>query len=337
MAARPGRRAWCAPLSQSILRPVTNLGLASTLRPAAPALIVAVASLLAFGFLTAPAWSQEAVPESRPAPFGEPAYEEQAGPGIRMVVLDPGHGGDEVGAIGRLGVMEKNVALDLARRLRRKLEANHGLHVLLTREDDRMVPLRQRTAIANNAGADLFLSIHLNSSRRLSAHGTETYFLALTASDAEAMNLARIENLATGGIPDVPPPDAGVGERRRGEAAGEEGSSGASDLEMVLWGMAQSEHLVRSSRLAELIQDEMNRLLGIESRGVKQAPFTVLMGATMPAVLVEVAFLSNQEDEEMLLSSEFLDRVAEAMESAIIRHKMEYERADTPAPSGRAP
>jgi N-acetylmuramoyl-L-alanine amidase len=316
---------------------VTDPDLASTLRPAAPALIVAIASLLAFGFLTATAWAQEAVPESRPAPFGEPADEEQAGPGIRMVVLDPGHGGDEVGAIGRLGVMEKNVALDLARRLRRKLEANHGLHVLLTREDDRMVPLRQRTAIANNAGADLFLSIHLNSSRRLSAHGTETYFLALTASDAEAMNLARIENLATGGIPDVPPPDAGVGERRRGEAAAEEDSSGASDLEMVLWGMAQSEHLVRSSRLAELIQDEMNRLLGIESRGVKQAPFTVLMGATMPAVLVEVAFLSNQEDEEMLLSSEFLDRVAEAMESAIIRHKREYERATTAAPSGPAP
>lgn len=241
-AARGARRRL-----NTILRAVTRSGPASTHRPGVPAPIVA-AALLALGSFTAAAWSQETVTESSPAPFGEPAREEAAGPGVRMVVLDPGHGGDEVGAIGRLGVMEKNVALDLARRLRRKLEANQGLHVLLTREDDRMVPLRQRTAIANNAGADLFVSIHLNSSRRLSAHGTETYFLALTASDAEALDLARIENLATGGIPDVPAPDAGVEERRGGETAGEEG---ASDLELVLWGMAQSEHLVRSSRLAE--------------------------------------------------------------------------------------
>ena len=305
---------------------------------------------------------------------------------IRTIVLDPGHGGDEVGAIGKTGIFEKDLSLDIARRLQRRLVANERMEVILTREDDRTVPLRERTAIANHASADLYISIHLNSSRRRSAHGTETYFLALTASDEEAMRLAQTENL------NMAPPAPGEGEE--GSGAGEESAGGSaagsttpggtgapagaasspgsspgsvsrsapsapaagatpglppngadqpptpsapSDLEMVLWGMAQSEHIVRSSRLAEVIQAEMNRLLNVPTRGVKQAPFTVLMGATMPAVLVEVAFLSNESEETLLASEDFRERVAAAMESALVRFRDETEGALTAAPGGGAP
>jgi len=257
---------------------------------------------------------------------------------IRTIVLDPGHGGEEVGAVGHTGILEKDLSLDIARRLQDRLIRHLGLTVLLTRTDDRVVPLRERTAIANHAKADLFLSIHMNSSRRLSAHGTETYFLALTASDEDAMSLAHAENLT----PPGPPADAnGVDPNAPDAAAAEPGPSGQSELDLVLWEMAQSEHLVSSSRLAEVIQDEMNRLLKVESRGVKQAPFTVLMGATMPAVLVEVAFLSNESEEKMLATPEFKDKVAEALESAIARFKDEREKAlsaaPPPAPGGRVP
>jgi len=241
----------------------------------------------------------------------EPASPREPGT-IRTIVLDPGHGGEEVGAVGRSGVLEKDLALDIAKRLQDRLTRHLGLSVLLTRERDRVVPLRERTAIANHAKADLFLSIHMNSSRRLSAHGTETYFLALTASDEEAMSLAHAENTA--------PADPNASQP-------EPGPSGQSELDLVLWEMAQSEHIVSSSRLADVIQDEMNRLLKVDSRGVKQAPFTVLMGATMPAVLVEVAFVSNESEEKLLVTDEFKDKVADALESAIARFKDETEKA----------
>lgn len=297
--------------------------------------VLAVLALLALLALRPSIAQEEEYPGEDPGRAGDPGTGTIPN-GIRTIVLDPGHGGEETGAVGRMGLMEKDLALDIARRLRRRLERNSDLRVLLTREDDRQIPLRQRTALANNARADLFISIHLNSSRRSSAHGTETYFLALTATDEEALNLARIENLADEGLPEevTGAPGGGIpGGAPQGGAGGDE----PSDLEMVLWGMAQSEHLIRASSLAELIQGEMNRLLRIDSRGVKQAPFTVLMGATMPAVLVEVAFLSNADDEERLASSDFRDRVAAAMESAILRHKADYDRARVSDPAAPAP
>jgi N-acetylmuramoyl-L-alanine amidase len=152
--------------------------------------------------------------------------------------------------------------------------------------------------------------------------------MALTASDEEALSVAEAENLAGGG----PPGDPAAG----GPAPAAAEGGGAGDLDLVLWGMAQSDHLIRSSRLAEVIQDEMNRLLGVESRGIKQAPFAVLMGATMPAVLVEVAFLSNEQEEKELAQPEFRDRVAQALESAIARFKAESEGALTAAPAAPA-
>jgi len=293
---------------------------------------VPLAALAALALIAAPglAPAQEPPPADPPAggsgsgaPIPAPGFDE-GWAGVRTIVIDPGHGGEEVGAISRSGLQEKELALDIARRLRRRLESKEGFRVLLTREDDRQVPLKQRTALANSARADLFVSIHLNSSRRTSAHGTEAYFLALTASDEEALDLARQENLAG---------PTGEGEETEGEA-GEEGAGSANeDLQLVLWGMAQSEHLNTSSRLAELVQDEMDRLHGMESRGVKQAPFTVLMGATMPAILVEVAFLSNQGDEEKLARDDFRESAAQALETAIVHLKSETERAARPGPA----
>lgn len=250
---------------------------------------------------------------------------------IRTIVIDPGHGGEEVGAVGRSGVYEKDLALDISRRLEARLEAGGRFEVLLTRSDDRAVPNRERTALANSAGADLFLSIHLNSSRRASAHGTETYFLSLTASDEEAMSLARAENRGESRT------TRGEGDKQGAEDGKDPAGESSEDLDLVLWALAQSEHLARSSRLADLIQDEMNRLLGVQSRGIKQAPFTVLMGATMPAVLVEVAFLSNKEEEELLASEEFRNRVTVALEAAILQFRAESEEARLSRMAGSRP
>jgi N-acetylmuramoyl-L-alanine amidase len=267
-----------------------------------------------------------------PAAGGSAAAPREGGT-IRTIVIDPGHGGEEVGAVGHTGIFEKDLSLDIARRLRDRLARHLNLKVILTREDDRIVPLRERTAIANHAKADLFLSIHMNSSRRLSAHGTETYFLALTASDEEAMSLAHAENVPSAGGKPKEPGEGGPPADANGSPPAEPGPSGQSELDLVLWEMAQSEHIVSSSRFADVIQDEMNRLLKVESRGVKQAPFSVLMGATMPAVLVEVAFLSNDTEEKLLVTSDFKDKVAEALESAIARFKDETERALGTVPS----
>ena len=297
--------------------------------PRRPSVLILVLAVAAGGILLA----QESAP-SRPEPDTTPPADQAPRP-MQTIVLDPGHGGEEVGAVGRSGVYEKDLALDIAKRLRDRLKENLKMNVLLTREEDRIVPLRERTAAANHAKADLFISIHMNSSRRASAHGTETYFLALTASDEESLSLAQAENLATG-EPAAPPP--ANGESAASSAPPDErGTTVNNDLELVLWGMAQSEHLVRSSRLAEVIQDEMNRLLGVPSRGIKQAPFTVLMGATMPAVLVEVAFLSNETEERDLNATEFRDKVAAALESAIVRFKNESERTPTEGPPAAPP
>ncbi len=295
----------------------------------APASILLLA--LTVGVLSSLIQAQEEARPHAPQTTEERAQEESWGL-IRTIVIDPGHGGEEVGAVGRSGLYEKDLALDIARRLRERLQASHGFQVQLTREQDAVIPLRERTAIANQAGADIFLSIHLNSSRRTTARGTETYFLSLTASDEEAMSLAKEEN--RGGARRGGGERGGTGEE---SAPRESGDEAVSDLDLVLWGLAQSEHLARSSRLADLIQDEMNRLLSVESRGIKQAPFTVLMGATMPAVLVEVAFLSNKEEEALLATTEFRDRVAQALESAILRFKSESERSRRPGVAGTSP
>ena len=232
-----------------------------------------------------------------------------------VIVIDPGHGGVETGAIGPSGLQEKEVTLDLARRLRQTLARDQRLAVVLTRDEDRLVGLDERTAIANHNRADLFLSIHINSSTRNRATGAETYFLSAHATDDEARTLAALENREGGGST-VTTPD---GERR--------------DLQLVLWDLAQNQHLAVSSVLAENMQRHLNELTGTRDRGVRQAPFRVLMGATMPAILVEVGFISNPAEEERLRQSNYRDQVVQAMTRAVFDFLGDMDRISGSAPA----
>jgi N-acetylmuramoyl-L-alanine amidase len=220
-----------------------------------------------------------------------------------VVVIDPGHGGDDTGARGPSGLLEKDVTLDIARRLKTRVLAEMDAQVIMTRTNDRAVSLDDRTAVANHDRADLFVCIHANSSRRHDARGAETYFLSYQATDADSRAVAAIENNTLG-------LDEGVQEN--------------NNLQMVLWDLAQSAFLKESSTLAEIVQENLNDALGIANRGIKQAPFRVLMGATMPAVLIEVAFISNPEEEKRLRDPAFKDRLAGAIFDSVKRFHAKY-------------
>jgi len=236
-----------------------------------------------------------ATAEATPPPAARPA----ATPTVGTVVIDPGHGGDETGAKGPAGNFEKDVTLNIARKLRAQL-VGLGMQVFLTRERDEAVDLDARTAVANNYKADLFISIHANASRARQAAGSEVYFLSYQAEDAETRRMVQAEGMAQ-----MP------------------ASGGGSDLALILWDMAQAEHLEESSALASRIQEELATSRGSEGRGVKQAPFRVLVGAAMPAVLVEVAFISNAEEEKLLVSETFQAKVAAALARGVARYRQE--------------
>ena len=257
----------------------------------AASLLVGVAVILAAATM---------ISDSQPAPAAASASEAIAPlaqrAGLREVVIDPGHGGSEIGATGPSGITEKDVVLDIAMRLRDLLAGRLGLQVLLTRDRDIDVPLERRTEIANNFKADLFVSVHANAWRGSGVSGAETYFLSDKATDDAARRTVGIENTSV-------------------DLAGDR------TLRLLLWDMAQTLHLRESSALAELVQEELNLLSGIGTRGIKQAPFRVLMGATMPAVLVEVGFLSNPEDESKLGQSSYRAQVADSIYRSIQRFR----------------
>ena len=236
-------------------------------------------------------------------------------PGIRTVVVDPGHGGSESGAVGPSGVLEKDLTLALGRELKPRLEAL-GVRVVLTRTEDETLPLDTRTALANQNKADLFISLHLNSSLAPGAQGAETYFLSAEASDAATARLAEAENATAPGLP--------------------EGASGAEaqDLELILWDLAQTHHLLESQRFAAMIQGELNQALQLRDRGVKQAPFRVLNGAAMPAVLVELGFINNPEEEKSLQDASYRAGLVAALARAVGRYKALVEApTERPVPT----
>ena len=211
----------------------------------------------------------------------------------KVIVIDPGHGGNETGAKGPDGTYEKDIVLAIARKLRGLLESSGDVRVILTRDGDQSVSLDDRTALANNNKAELFLSIHANSTFRGYATGAETYFLSVQGTDDESRNVAAVENNAIGLNQELP--------------------STGNDLKLILWDMAQTEYLSESSSLAETIQQELNAELGIANRGIKQAPFRVLMGATMPAVLVEVGFINNPSEEKLMKDADYQSKLASAI------------------------
>ena len=218
---------------------------------------------------------------------------------IETICIDPGHGGSDLGAVGRSKTMEKDITLKVSKKLKQLIVSRLGLRVITTREKDTEVSLNSRVSIANNQKAQIFVSIHVNSSFRKAARGSETFYVSLKATDQEALLLSQKENKSFEEIDKITEDD---------------------ELKMILWDMAQNEYIKESSRLASYIQEELNILLHTTNRGVKQAPFRVLMRAAMPAVLVEIAFLSNPYEEQKLRDDAFLDQVANAIYTGISKY-----------------
>ncbi|HEA47509.1 MAG TPA: hypothetical protein ENH97_03800 [bacterium] len=227
---------------------------------------------------------------------------------ITTIVIDPGHGGKDPGAIGKGETREKDVVLAIAKELKRLISERLGIRVVLTRTGDYFIPLKERTAIANNEGADLFISIHTNAALgRARGGGFETYFHSLALTE-NAKAVARFENavikLEKGG---------------RGKSM--------SQAEFILWDMAHNTYLNESSELAILVQEELDKKLRIRNRKVDQASFYVLSGANMPSILTEVAFISNPREESMLRRPDFQKRIAEGLYNAIVLYKRSYEKS----------
>lgn len=240
--------------------------------------------------------ASSAVAQSSAAPSASPPSAR-----VHRIVVDAGHGGTEDGAIGPSGLKEKELTLDVAKRLAALLQAD-GFDVSLTRDSDVTLPLDARAGVANNKKADLFISLHANASRFSKARGAETFFLAREATDDSARTIAALENDAAG-------------------TAAQAAASGDSDLSLILWDMAQVEHLADSQKLAAIVQESLNKALGITDRGVRQAPFRVLVGSTCPSVLVELGFITNPEDEALLSKPDYRDKLAAALHAAVRRYR----------------
>lgn len=232
------------------------------------------------------------VPPASASPAGQLSLTRELGLKIKRIAIDPGHGGYDTGTIGPHGLVEKDLCLDVALRLGQRIEENiPGAEVFYTRKDDRHVSLEDRTALANRAHADLFISIHANSSHNRAARGVETYSLSLATSQDSA-ELAMRENAFA--------------------------QSSLHDLPELIKKIAGNEKIAESKQLAVDVQNALSRSLELAgrsemNRGVKRAPFIVLTGADMPAVLAEISFASNASDESLLLESSQRQRIAEGL------------------------
>jgi N-acetylmuramoyl-L-alanine amidase len=237
---------------------------------------------------------------------------------LRVIVLDAGHGGHDSGAVGPGGLQEKDLVLDITRRVARLVEAL-GVKAVLSRDGDHFVPLPDRTSFANKERADLFVSIHANAHRETASTGVETYFLSSEATDSAARQVAAQENAVV-------------------QLEKTSGRSGRLDaVKAILWDLAQSEFQLESSRLAEVVQDSMTQSLRIPNRGVKQAGFYVLGGAAMPAILIEIGFVTNPSEEKRLKDSKYRDDIARAIYAGLVEYKKKYDaRGRDQAPSARA-
>ena len=233
-------------------------------------------------------------PSSTPQPTrdGQSTLTRALGLKIGRIVIDAGHGGHDTGTIGPTGLMEKDLCLDVALRLGKIIQQRlPGADIVYTRSDDTFIPLEERTNIANQAKADLFISIHANSSQDHAARGVETYYLNLKGS-AEAMEVAARENASS--------------------------DQGVHDLEDLVKKIARNEKIDESKEFAEDIQDSLAKRMqkaskSVKDRGVRKAPFVVLIGADMPSILTEISFLSNPADEKLLKQPEYRQRVAEGL------------------------
>lgn len=237
----------------------------------------------------------EAMASASPTIQGNWTLTRALGLKVGRVVIDPGHGGKDAGTIGRGGLREKDVVLAVSLKLRDLLVERLGVEVIMTRSDDRFIPLEERTAIANQKGADLFISVHANASRNRNAFGIETYVLDFATTEAE-IEVASREN---------------AGSQRN-----------IRELEDLLRKITKVDYNRESRDLAQIVQRELVAGLSTEirvqrDRGVKQAPFIVLIGANMPSILTEIGFISNPADEKLLRTRAVQEKVAESLYQGI--------------------
>jgi N-acetylmuramoyl-L-alanine amidase len=237
----------------------------------------------------------------------EPQQRRDAVAPLRVMVLDAGHGGHDSGASGPTGLTEKELVLDVTKRVRRLVEDRLGIKVLLSRDSDTFVTLRDRTSYANRERADVFVSIHANAHRHMASEGVEIYFLSSEATDTAARQVAALENAVTS----LEKPTA------RGRA---------DVVKSILWDLAQSEFQAESSHLAEIVLDSMTQSLRIPNRGVKQAGFYVLGGAAMPAILIEIGFVTNPREEKKLRDSRYRDEIARAIFDGLAEYKRRWDQ-----------
>jgi N-acetylmuramoyl-L-alanine amidase len=238
------------------------------------------------------------VREASPTASGDRSLIRALGLKIGRIVIDPGHGGHDTGTIGPNGLEEKDLVLDVGRRLGKLLQSRLGADVVYTRKDDTFIPLETRTSIANQEQADLFVSIHANSSRDPGARGVETYYLNFTSS-AEALDVAARENAAS--------------------------DKSVYELQDLVKKIALKEKIEESREFASNVQRALHSGLaaknpGLRDRGVKKAPFIVLIGANMPSILAEISFVSNPGDERRLETSDYRQRIAESLYRGISKY-----------------
>ena len=226
---------------------------------------------------------------SRPA-FG------QGSSVIHTIAVDAGHGGDDEGVRTADGVKEKDLALAIARRVRAIVEARLGLRVLLTRDDDRNVPMDERASLANNNKADLFISLHANGSMRPTTGGAAIYCAAFDKDAAQTAAAGGTERLPTFG-------------------------GGQRDIEMVPWDLAQTRHLAQSEAFADMLQQQFRDHVPLASRPIDRAPLRVLESANMPAVLIELGYLTNPDQAKLLTGDTFQNTAAQAIFDAIVRFR----------------
>lgn len=277
----------------------------STFKPSQPARV-------------APVVSTQVIPASRPlsSPDATPLASQNAsrsltralGLKVNRIVIDAGHGGHDDGTIGPHGVLEKDIVLDVALRVARLVQEKMGAEVVLTRSDDTFIPLRERTAIANEHKADLFLSIHANSSPAPEVAGTETFYLNFTNVPG-SLDVAARENAGS---------DKTVGE-----------------LKDLIQSITLNDKIEESHTFAQDIQNSIEAQAArsnaaARNRGVKRAPFVVLIGASMPSVLAEIGFLSNSRDENNLSKPEYRQKIAEALYKGLAQYSRSLSHFDGP-------
>jgi N-acetylmuramoyl-L-alanine amidase len=242
--------------------------------------------------------SEKNMREAQPTSDGDRSLIRALGLKIGKIVIDPGHGGHDTGTIGPNGLLEKDLVLDVSKRLGKLLASRLGAEVVFTRRDDTFIPLETRTSIANQEQADLFVSVHANSSHNPDARGVETYYLNFTSSP-EALEVAARENAAS--------------------------DKSIHELQDLVKKIALKEKIEESREFASDVQQSLHSGLsvksaGIRDRGVKKAPFVVLIGANMPSILAEISFISNPGDEQRLRGPEYRQRIAESLCRGISRY-----------------